>query len=129
MRVVNPKGDEYLSVWSGGHEAYVKLDKLAKAAGIAQLATDAGVTVGLSGGSPAAGTTFGPPATFFRLRMRCTGGESSVTLIATRRSGGTESFSFSLASDDDVSESIFASDYSSLIWHSVGAGTVTVEVI
>lgn len=41
MRVVNPKGDEYLSVWSGGHEAYVKLDKLAKAAGIAQLATDA----------------------------------------------------------------------------------------
>lgn len=96
---------------------------------VAQLATDAGVAVGLSGGSPAAGVPFGPPATIFRLRMRCAGGESSVTLIATRRSGGTESFQFSLASGDDVSESIFASDYSSLVWNSVGNGTVTVEVI
>lgn len=95
----------------------------------AQLATDAGVTVGLSGGSPAAGTTFGPPATFFRLRMRCTGGAATVTLVATRRSGGSESFSFSLASGDDVSESIFSSDYSSLVWYSAGAGAVTVEVI
>ena len=50
MRVVNPKGDEYLSVWSGGHEAYVKLDKLAKAAGIAKLATDAaGNVIGFNG--------------------------------------------------------------------------------
>lgn len=105
------------------------LDGPAENLRMAQLATDAGVAVGLSGGSPAAGTTFGPPATFFRLRMRCTGGESSVTLIATRRSGGTESFQFSLASGDDVSESIFASDYRSLVWNSVGNGTVTVEVI
>lgn len=97
---------------------------------IAQLATDAaGVSVGLSGGSPASGVAFGPPATIFRLRMRCSGGASTVTLIATKRSGGSESFAFSLASGDDVSESIFASDYSSLVWYSAGAGTVTVEVI
>jgi hypothetical protein len=105
------------------------LDGPAENVRMAQLATDAGVTVGLSGGSPAAGIPFGPPATFFRLRMRCTGGAATVTLVATRRSGGTESFSFSLASGDDVSESIFSSDYSALVWYSAGAGAVTVEVI
>lgn len=126
--VTTLSGSDEAALVAAGIATY-DLDGPAENLRLAQLATDAGVTVGLSGGSPAAGTTFGPPATFFRLRMRCTGGESSVTLIATRRSGGTESFQFSLASGDDVSESIFASDYSSLVWNSVGNGTVTVEVI
>ena len=101
-----------------------------KLANVATLATDAeGNAIGLGGGAPASGVPFGPPTTIFRLRMRCSGGASTVTLIATKRSGGSESLTFSLASGDDVSESIFASDYSSLVWYSAGAGTVTVEVI
>lgn len=122
--------DTYLMVFDGGSQALVHTDKFAQQKNFAQLATDAaGVPVGLSGGTPTAGVPFGPPATIFRLRMRCAGGAASVTLVATRRSGGSESFLFSLASGDDVSESIFASDYSSLIWYSAGSGTVTVEII
>ena len=97
---------------------------------IAQLATDAaGVPVGLSGGAPAAGVAFGPPSTIFRLRMRCSGGTAAVSVVATKRSGGTETFSFSLAAGDDVSESMHAADYSSMVWGKVGAGSVTLEVI
>lgn len=97
---------------------------------IAQLATDAaGVSVGLSGGSPASGVAFGPPATIFRLRMRCSGGAANVTLIATKRSGGTDTFNFSLAAGDDVSEPMHAADYSALVWYSAGAGLVNLEVI
>ena len=97
---------------------------------IAQLATDAaGNAIGLSGGTPSAGVTFGPPSTIFRLRMRCAGGAAAVSVIASKRSGGTETFSFSLADGDDISESMHASDYKSMVWGKVGAGTVTVEVI
>ena len=96
---------------------------------LAQLATDAGVTVGLSGGSPAAGVPFGPPSTIFRLRMRCTGGAATVTVTATKRSGGGDTFNFSLASGGDVSEPMYADDYSSLLWNKTGAGSVTLEVI
>ena len=96
----------------------------------AQLATDAGGNaIGLSGGTPSAGVTFGPPSTIFRLRMRCAGGAAAVSVIASKRSGGTETFSFSLADGDDISESMHASDYKSMVWGKVGAGTVTVEVI
>lgn len=80
-------------------------------------------------GAVPTGVRFLPESTIFRLRMRCSGGASTVTLIATKRSGGSESLTFSLASGDDVSESIFASDYSSLVWYSAGSGTVTVEII
>lgn len=96
---------------------------------LAQLATDAGVAVGLSGGSPAAGVPFGPPATIFRLRMRCSGGSAAVAVVAAKRSGGSDTFNFSLASGSDVSEPMYADDYSSLVWTKTGAGSVTVEVI
>ena len=127
--VTTLSGSDEASLVAAGIATY-DLDGPADNVRMAQLATDAaGVPVGLSGGTPAAGVPFGPPSTIFRLRMRCAGGAATVTLVATRRSGGTESFSFSLAAGDDVSESIFASDYSSLVWYSAGAGTVTVEII
>jgi len=105
------------------------LDGPAENVRLAQLATDAGIAVGLSGGTPGAGTPFGPPTTIFRLRMRCAGGAAAVSVIASKRSGGTDTFSFSLADGDDISESMHSSDYMSMIWGKVGAGTVTVEVI
>ena len=96
----------------------------------AQLATDAaGNVVGLSGGAPASGVAFGPPSTIFRLRMRCTGGAATVTVVATKRSGGSDTFNFSLVSGGDVSEPMYADDYSSLVWTKTGAGSVTLEVI
>ncbi len=97
---------------------------------MAQLATDAaGLSLGLSGGAPAAGVPFGPPSTIFRLRMRCSGGAANVTVTATKRAGGSDAFNFSLASGSDVSEPMYADDYSSLVWAKTGAGSVTVEVI
>jgi len=75
------------------------------------------------------GVPFAAPYTIFQLRMRCSGGAATVTVVATKRSGGTETFSFSLADGDDISESMHASDYKSMVWGKVGAGTVTVEVI
>ena len=96
---------------------------------MAQLATDAGGVVGLSGGSPASGIPFGPPSTIFRLRMRCSGGSAVVTVAATKRSGSSDTFTFSLASGGDVSEPMYADDYSSLVWTKTGPGSVTLEVI
>jgi hypothetical protein len=96
----------------------------------AQLVTDAGGNaIGLSGGAPQAGVAFGPPSTIFRLRMRCTGGAATVTVVATKRSGGSDTYTFSLASGGDVSEPMYADDYSSLVWTKSGSGSVTVEVI
>lgn len=96
---------------------------------VAQLATDAGLPIGLSGGAPAAGTPFGPPATIFRLRMRCSGGAATVTVVATRRNGGSDTQTYQLAAGDDTAEPMAANDYSSIIWTKYGAGAVTVEVI
>ena len=96
----------------------------------AQLATDAGGNaIGLSGGAPASGVAFGPPSTIFRLRMRCTGGAATVAVVATKRSGGSDTFNFSLSAGGDVSEPMYADDYSSLVWTKSGSGSVTVEVI
>jgi hypothetical protein len=97
---------------------------------VATLATDAaGNAVGLSGGSPASGVPFGPPTTIFRLRMRCSGGSAVVSVVATKRSGGSDTFNFSLSSGGDVSEPMYADDYSSLVWTKTGTGAVTLEVI
>lgn len=97
---------------------------------MAQLVTDAaGNPIGLSGGTPAAGVPFGPPSTIFRLRMRCSGGAANVTVTATKRAGGSDAFNFSLASGSDVSEPMYADDYSSMVWTKTGSGSVIVEVI
>ena len=116
-------------MFDGGSLALVHTDIFAAQKGFAQLATDAGGVVGLSGGSPTAGVPFGPPSTIFRLRMRCSGGSAVVTVSATKRSVGIDTFSFSLASGGDVSEPMYADDYSALVWTKTGTGSVTVEVI
>lgn len=96
----------------------------------AQLETDAaGNVIGLGPGSVLSGVAFGPPTSIFRLRMRCTGGAATVTVVATKRSGGSDTYTFSLASGGDVSEPMYADDYSSLVWTKTGSGSVTVEVI
>jgi len=115
---------------ANGTLCMVDPDNEQQAAYVAQLATDAaGNAIGLSGGAPQAGVAFGPPSTIFRLRMRCSGGAANVTLIATKRSGGTDTFNFSLAAGDDVSEPMHAADYSAIVWYSAGAGLVNLEVI
>ena len=130
MRTVKPSGDFLVKVVTGGHEATAKVSDVMKAAGMAQLATDAaGNAVGLSGGLPASGVPFGPPTTIFRLRMRCSGGSAVVSVVATKRSGGSDTFNFSLSSGGDVSEPMYADDYSSLVWTKTGTGAVTLEVI
>jgi hypothetical protein len=57
------------------------------------------------------------------------GGAATVTVVATKRSGGSDTYTFSLASGGDVSEPMYADDYSSLVWTKSGSGSVTVEVI
>ena len=126
--VTTLSGSDEAALVAAGIATY-DLDGPAENLRMAQLATDAGIAVGLSGGTPGAGTPFGPPTTIFRLRMRCAGGAAAVSVIASKRSGGTDTFSFSLADGDDISESMHSSDYMSMIWGKVGAGTVTVEVI
>lgn len=130
MRQVKPTGDFLVPVIYSGHEAHAKVSDFAKGAGLAQLATDAvGNVIGLGAGSVQSGVVFGPPTTIFRLRMRCTGGAATVTVVATKRSGGSDTYTFSLASGGDVSEPMYADDYSSLVWTKSGSGSVTVEVI
>lgn len=126
--VTTLSGSDEAALVAAGIATY-DLDGPAENLRMAQLATDAGVAVGLSGGSPIAGVPFGPPSTIFRLRMRCTGGAATVTVTATKRSGGGDTFNFSLASGGDVSEPMYADDYSSMMWNKTGAGSVTVEVI
>jgi hypothetical protein len=121
--------DEVIGLVSRGHA--LDLDGVAavRNAVPAQLATDAGIPVGLSGGVPASGVPFGAPSTIFRLRMRCSGGAATVSVVATKRSGGTETFTYSLASGDDISEPMYAADYRSMVWGKVGTGTIVMEVI
>ena len=96
----------------------------------AQLVTDAvGNVIGLGTGSVLSGVAFGTPSTIFRLRMRCSGGAATVTVVATKRSGGSDTYTFYLASGGDVSEPMYADDYSSLVWTKTGAGSVILEVI
>lgn len=126
--VTTLSGSEEARLVAAGIATY-DLDGPAENLRMAQLATDAGGVVGLSGGSPVAGVPFGPPSTIFRLRMRCSGGAAVVTVAATKRSGGSDTFAFSLASGGDVSEPMYADDYRSLVWTKTGAGSVTLEVI
>ena len=126
--VTTLSGSDEAALVAAGIATY-DLDGPAENLRMAQLATDAGVAVGLSGGSPTAGVPFGPPSTIFRLRMRCTGGAATVTVTATKRSGGGDTFNFTLASGGDVSEPMYADDYGSMMWNKTGAGSVTVEVI
>ena len=60
----------------------------------------------LGAGSVQSGVAFGPPTTIFRLRMRCTGGAATVTVVATKRSGGSDTYMFSLASGGDVGANV-----------------------
>ena len=127
--VTTLSGSDEAALVAAGIASY-DLDGPAENLRMAQLATDAGgISIGLSGGSPAAGAAFGPPSTIFRLRMRCAGGAATVTVTATKRSGGSDTFTFSLASGGDVSEPMYADDYSSLVWTKTGSGSVTLEVI
>ena len=122
--------DEAIGLVSRGHG--LDLDGVATPRNVvpAQLATDAaGNVIGLGYGVIPASTPFGPPSTIFRLRMRCVGGAATVTVTATKRSGGSDTFTFSLASGGDVSEPMYADDYSSLVWTKTGSGSVTLEVI
>ena len=75
------------------------------------------------------GVPFAAPYTIFQLRMRCSGGAATVTVVATKRSGGSDTYTFSLSAGGDVSEPMYADDYSSLVWTKSGSGSVTVEVI
>ena len=127
--VTTLSGIDEASLVAAGIATY-DLDGPAENVRMAQIATDAGGNaVGLSGGSPASGVPFGPPTTIFRLRMRCSGGSAVVSVVATKRSGGSDTFNFSLSSGGDVSEPMYADDYSSLVWTKTGTGAVTLEVI
>ena len=122
--------DTYLVVRDNGGQALVHTDTFAAQKGFAKLATDAaGNVIGLGTGSVLSGVAFGPPSTIFRLRMRCSGGAATVTVVATKRSGGSDTCTFSLSAGGDVSEPMYADDYSSLVWTKSGSGSVTVEVI
>lgn len=138
LKAWNGLPEQMITTLSGAEEsrlfglglATFDLDGPAENVRMAKLATDAaGNAIGLSGGAPQAGVAFGPPSTIFRLRMRCSGGAATVTVVATKRSGGSDTYTFSLASGGDVSEPMYADDYSSLVWTKSGSGSVTVEVI